>query len=371
MSRNDLNNPLRSKSRRVIAARRPVLAPALVAAALLLAMLAAFWVAIVDDPDGGRSVAVADIGDAEPASTGSIAGAKGADQPTTAPEPLLAQDGPLEGVELAGLPTVPLGGAGNAGLIEPSAFGPLPRVSPDGRRPRDAYARRPPAADPSLPRVVLVVNGMGLSQTGTQTAIEALPEDVTLAFAPYGSSLQRWIDKARAEGHEVLLQVPLEPDNYPEQNPGEHTLLVSTDRHANQQDLHWILGRATGYAGVMNHMGARFTSEEGALLPFLGAIGERGLFYLDDGSSPRSVAPRAGEILQVPVVVGDLVVDRGRSPDAIERELAALESLARRDGLAVWVASAFPISVQVIARWARGAQARGIVVVPASAAIKP
>ena len=371
MARNDLNNPLRSKSRRVFAARRPVLAPALVAAALLVAVLAAFWVAIVDDPDGGRSVALADIGDAAPASTGSIAGATRTDQPATAADAVVPQDASREGVELAGLPTVPSASAGDAGLIEPSAFGPLPRVSPDGRRPRDAYARRPPAADPNLPRVVLVVSGMGLSQTGTQTAIEMLPEDVTLAFAPYGSSLQRWIDKARAEGHEVLLQVPLEPEGYPEHNPGEHTLLVSTDRHANQQDLQWILGRATGYAGVMNHMGARFTSDEGALLPFLGTIGERGLFYLDDGSSPRSVAPRAGEILQVPVVIGDLVVDRRRSPAEIERELAALESLARSDGMAIGVASAFPTSVQVIARWARGAQARGIVVVPASAALKP
>ncbi len=145
MSRNDLNNPLRSKSRRVFASRRPVLAPALVAAALLVAMLAAFWVAVVDDPDGGRSVAMADIGDAAPASTGSIAGAKGADQSTTAREAFLPQDGSPGGVELAGLPTVPPTGVGNAGLIEPSAFGPLPRVSPDGRRPRmRMHAARPP-----------------------------------------------------------------------------------------------------------------------------------------------------------------------------------------------------------------------------------
>ena len=216
-----------------------------------------------------------------------------------------------------------------------------------------------------------LVNGMGISQTGAQSAIEALPEDVTLAFAPYGSSLQRWIDKARGEGHEVLLQVPLEPDGFPEQNPGEHTLLVSTDRHANEQDLHWILARATGYAGVMNHMGARFTSEDDALLPFLGTIGERGLFYLDDGSSPSSLAHRAGDILQVPVLTGDVILDHRRSPAAIEGELAALEALARKNGLAVGIASAFPISVDVIARWAREASARGIVVVPASAALKP
>lgn len=366
MAKNDLNKPLSRKAKRVRSPRRPMLAPALVAAALLLAVFAALWVAVVDDPDGGRSVAVATIEDAEPASTGSVSAAErpggpaaSSAAPATVPEP---------GGQLAALPAAPPGVGADTALIEPSAFGPLPRVSPDGRRPREAYARRAPPADPGAPRIVLIVGGLGLSQTGTQNAIELLPEDVTLAFAPYGSSLQRWMDKARGEGHEVLLQIPLEPAGYPDQNPGEHTLLVSMDRLANQQDLHWVLGRASGYAGVMNYMGARFTSEEKSLLPFLGEIGERGLFYVDDGSSPGSVAPRVGETLRVPVVRADLIVDRGRSPGDIERELAALEELARRTGLAVGVASAFPASVEAVASWAREARGRGVSIIPASAA---
>jgi hypothetical protein len=273
MAKNDLHKRLQGKfplpSRR---AGRSLLLRSW-QAALLVALLAAFWVAIVDDPDGGRSVAMADIAEAAPVSTGSIAGGGADDGPTTPPETtVLPGHRTLKSIWRPCRIAPPAPG-GDAGLLEPSQFGPLPRVSPDGRRPRDAYARRAPAATPGLPRVVLVVNGMGLSQTGTQSAIEALPEDVTLAFAPYGSSLQRWIDKARAQGHEVLLQIPLEPDGYPDQNPGEHTLLVSTDRHANEQDLHWILARATGYAGVMNHMGARFTSDDRALLPFPGSSG--------------------------------------------------------------------------------------------------
>ena len=124
-----------------------------------------------------------------------------------------------------------------------------------------------------------------------------------------------------------------------------------------------------GYAGVMNHMGARFTAEEEALLPFLGEVGERGLFFLDDGSSPRSRAAEIGEALSVPVVTADRVLDGSRAASDIERELAALEAIARTRGLAVGIASAFPASVEAIARWAAEAEARGIFVVPASAAI--
>ena len=258
--------------------------------------------------------------------------------------------------------------SGDPSLFEQSSYGPLPRVSPDGRRPREAYARRAAPVPDGVPRVVIVVGGLGLSQTGTQNAIEALPEDVTLAFAPYGSSLERWVGKAREKGHEVLLQIPLEPLDYPSVNPGEHTLLVSGGA-ANREDLHWALGRMTAYAGVMNHMGARFLQDEHALVPFLGEIGERGLFYLDDGTAPQSLAPKIG--------AGAERAGGDRRPHARPRALAGgdrkraggrLRRSPAPRGLAVGVASAFPASVETIARWARDAQARGIVIIPASAA---
>src|SRR5687768_2117127 len=249
MAPNDLTTPLYRKGKPA-STRRPVLAATLIAAAALIALVAAVWIAVVDDPDGGRSVAVAVIKDAEPAATGSLGEPGSGDDGVTGSEPFpLASDA---GLELAALPAAPGDPSAAPGLLEQTAFGPLPRIAPDGRRPREAYARRAPAAPEGAPRIVLVVGGMGLSQTGTQKAIEALPEDITLAFAPYGSSLQRWVDKARAEGHEVLLQIPLEPVGYPAENPGEHTLTVSTDHRATAEDLAWVLARMTSYAGVMN-----------------------------------------------------------------------------------------------------------------------
>ena len=359
--------------------RRPIVMPLLISFALVLAVVAAFWIAVVDDPDGGRPVASAPIENAVPSATGSVGR-----QDTSAPGntqtmasatpdtqvPVQELQQPArdpENVQLASLPQLPAAASGDPSLIEYSNDGPLPRVSPDGRKPRDIYARRSSPVPEGTPRIVIVVGGLGLSQTGTQKAIESLPEDVTLAFAPYGSSLQRWVTKARESGHEVLLQVPLEPQNYPEENPGEHTLLVSGG--GGRQDLHWVLGRMTSYAGVMNYMGSRFTSDERALVPVLGEIGERGLFYLDDGTSPQSLATSVGGALKVPVLTADRVLDATRSPAAIEKELDALEAVARVRGLAIGVASAVPQSVEAISRWTAAAAARGIIIVPASAAV--
>ena len=361
----DLNRPLYRTVRERSLPWRSFVASAVISAASLVAVIAALWVAVVDDPDGGRAEAVATIEEAAPAATGSLA-ASGGPSP---PDKPTAEAPPGEGPALAALPFPPAAVGGDPGLMQQSAYGPLPRISPDGRRPRDVYARRASDLPSGAARVVLIVGGLGLSQTGTQNAISRLPEDVTLAFAPYGASLQRWASKAREEGHEIILQVPMEPVGYPEQNPGEHTLLASAGGR-NRDALHWILGRVTGYAGVMNHLGGRFTADEQAMVPFLGEIGERGLYYLDDGTSPQSRAKLVAEALKVPLLTADRVVDRSRAQGEIERELAALEAAARARGLAVGVASAFPVSVETIARWAREAQSRGIFVVPASAAFE-
>jgi len=340
-----------------------VLAPLLIATASVVAVVAALWVAVVDDPEGGRAVASAVIADA-PEATGSL-GAGVASPPAEGTAPGAGDSGE----QIAALPIIPSSVGADPSLIEQSSYGPLPRVSPDGRRPREVYARRSANVPAGVPRIVIVIGGLGLSQTVTQSAIDALPEDVTLAFAPYGSSLQRWVGKAREGHHEVLLQIPMEPGGYEEQNPGAHTLLASGGA-SNRDDLHWVLSRMTGYAGVMNYLGGRFTADDTALLPILGEIGERGLFYLDDGSSPRSRTEEVGKALNVPVLTADSTLDRERTQAGIENELNALEDLARRRGLAVGVATAFPISVQTIAQWVSQAESRGVVVVPASAAVE-
>ena len=364
MAEDDLNQPLHGKAPKSGGKTRPFISTGLISLTALLILLAGVWIAVVDDPLGGQPVAVAAIQDPAPAITGSLGTKPSAPKATSTPG----------SIQVAGLPILPpplSAAAPPADMIEQSAFGPLPRISPDGLKPMDAYRgepRVPPAA--GKPRIVLVISGLGLSQTGTQDAINMLPDDVTLAFAPYGSSLQRWVDKARQKGHEVLLQVPMEPENYPDTNPGEHTLLASTDPAGADSDLDWVLGRMTSYTGVMNYMGGRFTSDHDALGNFLVGLNQRGLFYLDDGSSPDSLAKQVGGEVGTPVIAADAIIDLDHDPDKIEHALAKLEVIARTEGLAVGVATAFPSSVAALAAWVPQAAARGLAVVPASAALQ-
>jgi polysaccharide deacetylase 2 family uncharacterized protein YibQ len=257
-------------------------------------------------------------------------------------------------------------------LIEKSRFGLLPRVGADGARPADVYARPVFASAklrPGAPRVALLVGGLGLNPASTADAIARLPAAVSLGFAPYGDGLESEAAAAREAGHEILLQSPIEPFADPSDNPGPHTLLTGASDADNLDALRWQMGRFVGYAGIVNHLGGKFTADARALTPALSEIAARGLFYLDDGSSPRSLAPEIAPTLGLAAAGGDAVVDADATPAAIDAALTRLETLARARGAAIGVATALPSSLDRIARWSAGLEARGVELVPVSALI--
>jgi len=252
-------------------------------------------------------------------------------------------------------------------LIEQSEMGPLPIRAADGRRPMDAYAR--PWSGTHGARIAIVIGGLGLSQTGTQYAIRKLPGTITLAFAPQGNSLGRWMQDARETGHEIIMQVPLEPYDYPNVNPGRNTLIVEAPPEQNLRDLHWALSRITNYTGVMNYMGGRFVTDEEAMAPIMQDLSRRGLLYLDDGSSARSVAPELALKDGIPFAVCDATIDGVRDQGEILKKLDQLEATARAKGFAIGAGSAFKITVDTVAAWTNEAAKRGIEIVPVSAVV--
>ncbi len=268
---------------------------------------------------------------------------------------------------VAALPPVPA-----KGLVEKSSTGPLPRIGEDGRRPSQVYARKPDANTSGAAarvRIAIFVGGMGLSAKGTNAAIKRLPEQVTLGFAPYGKGLQSWIKKARDYGHEVLLQIPMEPYDFPDNDPGPYTLLTNLPDAENMRRLKWLMSRFVGYAGVTNYMGAKFTATPEPLRNTLAEISRRGLIFVDNGTSQRSKAKQVGREIGLGVSTADLLIDVNPSKAAIDKALMQLENIARRRGLAIGYASGLPISIERIVEWSKSLEAKGITLVPVSATI--
>ena len=255
-------------------------------------------------------------------------------------------------------PSNPLPKAPIAGLFSPGPNGPLPRIAPDGRVPAQAYAR--PFRSNGKPMVSLVVGGLGLNAVTTRAAIERLPAEVTLSFVPYAEGLQAWIDMARAQGHEVMIEMPMEPTGYPDNDPGPYTLLSSGGADDVEAKLDWLLGRATGYFGVTNYLGDRFATSDEGMGAMLAVLRQRGVAFLDDGSMRRKPGAFAR-------ASADRIIDEQQSPAAIMGQLTALEAAAKTRGAALGTGFSYPVTVEAAARWTAGLEARGLQLAPASA----
>ena len=248
--------------------------------------------------------------------------------------------------------------------------GPLPRRAKDGSRPSTIYARplsREQLAS-DMPKIALLIGGMGLNESLTRTAINRLPPEVSLGFAPYGENLQQQANDARSRGHELYIHLPMEPFGYPSIDPGPHTLLTSVPAQKNLDSLHWHLSRFSGYAGVTNYLGAQFASNNDAISPILKELGKRGLIYVDDGSKGLSRATQLAGILGLNARSAVVNLDGDGTPASVLAALQKLEAQARHSGIAIATGSGLPSTIEAIDQWAQGLAGRNILLVPVSAA---
>jgi uncharacterized protein len=159
----------------------------------------------------------------------------------------------------------------------------------------------------------------------------------------------------------------MEPFNYPDNDSGPQTLLTTLSPEQNIERLHWLMSRFQGYVGITGAMGARFTASERAFTPILQETAKRGLIFIDDGANPRSVAARIAGGGNLPFAKADMVVDVVPTAAEIDHALGRLEMAAREHGFAVGMASAMPVSIERIAKWAKAAESRGVQLVPITA----
>jgi polysaccharide deacetylase 2 family uncharacterized protein YibQ len=178
------------------------------------------------------------------------------------------------------------------------------------------------------------------------------------------------VTKARAAGHEVLLQIPLEPADYPTNDPGPHTLLTTLPPDENMKRLQWLMSRFTGYVGVTNLMGAKFELSQESFLPVLEELKARGLMFVDDGSVQNSAAGQIAPTIGLEYAGANVQIDTVQSPGDITKALGQLEALAKERGIAIGVASAKPGTNKQLAAWAEQLKGKGFVLIPVSAAVR-
>ncbi len=399
MTRDELKQPLRKKSlaQRLWARRPGLLASAYVMTAASFGA-GGFWALRQPLPFAGEPVVVVSVPPAEEVRTASTtpAATEGEDVPDIdQQDPATADgDGEAPGVPGVQIDTGPESGpeqqlvrSNDAIIVQPrrslvaapidavmevTTWGQLPRISRGGDKPSKVYARTASlnVIHSDQPKIAILIGGMGLNRKLTQKAIKDLPGEVTLAFAPYGEGLQEQVNLARRGGHEIFLQVPLEPIGYPATNPGPKTLLGDATEAENIDAMRWHMSRFAGYSGLVNYMGGRFLSMPRALRPFMGELKNRGLLFVEDGSLALSASEATAKAANLQVRRAKIVIDADPSPQAISAALGLLEEEAKATGLAIGTGSGLEVTIDTLRDWAKEANERGIILVPVTASFQ-
>jgi hypothetical protein len=212
-------------------------------------------------------------------------------------------------------------------------------------------------------RIAVVVTDLGLSREATEAAISKLPPEVDLAFSPYAGNLDAWVKRAREAGHEVMIELPLEPPNYPLHDAGPLSILTRESPNKAVDRMQQVLGKTTSYVGVAAALHSPIATGP-AWTPMLHDLKSRGLLLVGDGLEKVSPAdlPASATISLVP--------DETPFRAAIDTRLERLLAAAQRDGTAIAYISPRPVTFERLLAWVATLQQKGAVLAPVSAVVK-
>ncbi|MDA0240829.1 MAG: divergent polysaccharide deacetylase family protein, partial [Proteobacteria bacterium] len=215
----------------------------------------------------------------------------------------------------------------------------------------------PVSADTSRPSIAIVIDDAGIDHIRTARAI-ALPAPLTIAFLTYASDLKRQTEAARRAGHELMVHVAMEPTNK-DVDPGPRPLLTSLTETELLSRLDWVLSRFSGYAGINNHMGSRFTQDPPAMRIVLTELKRRGLLFLDSRTSSQTVSRSIAAEIDLAFAERNVFLDHEPKREVVEAQLRALEREARRRGHAIAIGHPRDATLDALAAWIPAAETRG------------
>ncbi|MDD3288005.1 MAG: divergent polysaccharide deacetylase family protein [Alphaproteobacteria bacterium] len=220
---------------------------------------------------------------------------------------------------------------------------------------------------PERPSIAIVIDDLGLNISLADRAI-LLPAGVTLSFLPYSMRLQEQADKARAAGHELLLHMPMQPVGADDPGPG--ALLTSLSADEVQERLKAALDSFSGFDGVNNHMGSKFTSDASSMVPMMKVLQQRDLFFLDSRTSGQSVGAKIAREQEVLFVGRDVFLDNDVDEKAIREQLFKTEQIAKYKGHAIAIGHPHVATINALESWIKEIQSRGIDLVPVRELVK-
>ncbi len=222
-----------------------------------------------------------------------------------------------------------------------------PKVIAKADRTPPTYRPPPPPKPAPLGRVAIVIDDFGMDLKVAEKFLE-LPIPITFSVIPYLRHSRQVGELVRKRGHEVMLHMPMQPQGYPQENPGQGALMVTMGPRQIRKALDRAL-RVSPYAeGVNNHMGSRFTEDPVRMKIVLEELRKRHLFFLDSFTTAHSVGYRLARQMEIPSLRRDIFLDHQPTAQFITAQLHKLIQKAKIRGSAVAIGHPYPVTLETL-----------------------
>ncbi|WP_169569171.1 divergent polysaccharide deacetylase family protein [Sneathiella limimaris] len=253
--------------------------------------------------------------------------------------------------------------------LDLAALSPGEISAPSLSDPSKAWVRYavPVQLEPNKPLIAIVIDDVGLNTDRVNKLID-LPTPITLSYLPYAHQLDENTKKTRSRGHEVMLHLPMEPSSA-SVDPGPDALLTELSEEEIRRRTQKNLDSFTGYVGVNNHMGSKFTAYAPGMTIVMDEIAKRGLLFLDSRTTAKSVGYSFAKSRQLPTGNRDVFIDNEINVAKILNQLSKVEKLAAKNGIAIAIGHPYPETIAALSQWMPKVNAAGFQFVPVSTAL--
>jgi len=217
----------------------------------------------------------------------------------------------------------------------------------------------------SGPKLVIVIDNLGQNIDHFNQFAD-LSGDLTFSILPERHHSERTAREAHARGMEVLLQMPMEPVSYPLNDPGKGALLNSDEPAVLSAKLKDALDSVPYAKGVNNHMGSAFTANEDGMALVMKALGEQGLFYLNNRTSATEVPADQAVQFAVPFFNRNLFIDETPGLESAREALQQAVQMAKDQGFAVAIGRPKAATLEALKELLPELEQQGVTLIRAS-----
>lgn len=221
-------------------------------------------------------------------------------------------------------------------------------VYPEEIPPKEALL--PPESVPppdQKPLVCIIIDDMGYDKKIASRFLD-LDAPLTFSFLPFGPFQEDIIRAADSKGVEIMLHLPMEPDEYPRVDPGPGALLTSMSSDELIRQLTEDIRSVPGAVGVNNHMGSKMTSISSRMYQIFSILKKERLFFIDSRTTVNTLCKPSARLLEVPFAERDVFLDHVETADFVRKQISELMEKAEKNGSAIGIGHPHEVTVQVL-----------------------